>query len=104
MKWLDGITDAMDMNLGKFWDLEEAWSVAVHGVMKSQTRFADWTTTYEFKIRALIVGGNRQNNLGRVVCQGKFIFFSLNLAVISRDILPNFFLNSLFHFKLNELF
>ena len=39
-KWLDGITDAMDMNLGKLWEMvrdREAWHVAVHGVVKSWT-------------------------------------------------------------------
>ena len=44
MRWLDGIIDVVDMNMGKLWEMvrdREAWLAAVHGVTKSRTRLGD---------------------------------------------------------------
>ena len=61
MRWLDSITDSMDMSLSKFRETmkdRDAWHVAVHGIIKSRTQLSDWTTTM----------GNHLINISEVIC------------------------------------
>ena len=78
MRWLDGITNTMGINLGKLQEMvtdKEAWHAAVNGVSKGQTWLSDWTTTEKkrqihFRVRKSPKLHSRENDVSRV-CQGE---------------------------------
>ena len=69
MKWLDSITNSVDMNLGKFQETvenKEAWHVTVHGAVKSQTWLGDWRAITTYAKTQL-----NPNVLGTFICKNK---------------------------------
>ena len=57
MRWLDNITDSMDVNLSKFWEIVKnrgAWCATVHGVEKSWAQLSNWTTRIIFRLMSLL--------------------------------------------------
>ena len=93
MRWLDGITDWIDMSLGKLWEFvmdREAWHAGIHGVAKSQTWLRGWTGCIDTEL-SIIINIPHQSKILKIeelmVCSGgRWEVWSVNLSVASNSL------------------
>ena len=94
MRQLDSITDSMDMNLSKPWEIvkeREAWSATIHGVTKSQTWLSNWTVT---------ITTMNTNQLGPWLISSKYLILFLTIGfwtcthLLNKHLLKNYYVSS----------
>ena len=103
MRWLNGITDLMDMSFGELWELvmdREAWRAAIHGIAKSQTRLSNWTELMKvhFPNKVIFIASGRYVFWGRGHHWMYHTMLSFNLILSTSE---SFVLHSINNFNLD---